>query len=323
MQFLKIQMFDSKIRNFFTEIVHSNIKYREENNVKINDVINLLMQARRDGAIEIENEKAYESAGFATVLESDEIKRSSAKVASRWRNFPCYKLKIYVFLFIAEWDEQDIVAQCLIFFLAGFDTVSTAIYFMAYALSIYPNVQQKLQQEVEALVTKLNGRLPTYEEIQNLSYLDMVLSETLRMFPPVPFLDRRCNQKTTIENSDGTKVELQPGDGIFFPVSSIHHDEKYFPEPEKFIPERFSHENRDNIKPFSYFPFGVGPRNCIGSRFALMETKALFFSILSNFTIEKCNKTEIPLQIKPDVFQNRPKNGVWVALTPKKRKIWN
>lgn len=86
-------MFDSKIKNFFTEIVHSNIKYREENNVKINDVINLLMQARRDGAIEIENEKAYESAGFATVLESDEIKRSSAKVASRWRNFPVTNLR--------------------------------------------------------------------------------------------------------------------------------------------------------------------------------------------------------------------------------------
>lgn len=80
-------MFDSKVRNFFTEIVTSNMKYRDENNVKINDVINLLMQARRDGAIEIENEKAYESAGFATVLESDEIKQSSAKIASRWRNF--------------------------------------------------------------------------------------------------------------------------------------------------------------------------------------------------------------------------------------------
>lgn len=209
----------------------------------------------------------------------------------------------------------------MIFFLAGFDTVSSAMYFMAYALSIYPNVQQKLQREVEGLVAKLDGRLPTYEEIQNLSYLDMVLSETLRMFPPVPFLDRRCNQATTIENSDGTKVELQPGDGILFPVSSIHHDPKYYPKPEEFLPERFSHENRDSIKPFSYLPFGVGPRNCIGSRFALMEAKALFFSILSNFTIEKCNKTEIPLQIKPDVLQNRPKNGVWVALMPKKRKI--
>lgn len=76
-------MFDSKTVNFFNEIVSSNIKYREENNVRINDVINLLMQARRDGAIELENDKAYESAGFATVLESDEIKKSSAKTASQ------------------------------------------------------------------------------------------------------------------------------------------------------------------------------------------------------------------------------------------------
>lgn len=76
-------MFDSKTVNFFNEIVSSNIKYREENNVRINDVINLLMQARRDGAIELENDKAYESAGFATVLESDEIRKSSAKTASQ------------------------------------------------------------------------------------------------------------------------------------------------------------------------------------------------------------------------------------------------
>lgn len=83
MQWLKIQMFDSKTVNFFNDIVSSNIKYREENNVRINDVINLLMQARRNGAIELENDKAYESAGFATVLESDEIRKSSAKTASQ------------------------------------------------------------------------------------------------------------------------------------------------------------------------------------------------------------------------------------------------
>lgn len=232
--------------------------------------------------------------------------------------YPFLNPEIYRFVFVAEWDLEDIVAQCMIFFLAGFDTVSTAIFFMAYCLSTQPEVQAKLHREVEGLVEKLNGRLPTYEEIQSLGYLDMVLTETLRMFPPVSNLDRLCNQTTTIENSDGTKVELRPGDGVFFPVSCIHMDPEHYPEPEKFIPERFSPENRDNIKPFSYLPFGVGPRNCIGSRFALMETKSLFFSLLSKFTIEQCSKTEIPLQLKPEVFQNRPKNGVWVALRPKR-----
>lgn len=79
-------MFDSEAKKFFTNLVSSNIEYRESNNVKINDVINLLMQAKRDGKIEVENDKAYESAGFATAMESDTIKRSSNKVSSEISN---------------------------------------------------------------------------------------------------------------------------------------------------------------------------------------------------------------------------------------------
>lgn len=192
---------------------------------------------------------------------------------------------------------------------------------MAHSIATNPEVQEKLHEEVENLEDTLNGRSPAYEDIQKLTYLDMVLSETLRMYPPVPNLDRHCNQKTIIVDTDGTEVELQPGDGVFFPVSCIHADPNYYPEPEKFIPERFSHENRDNIKPFSYLPFGVGPRNCIGSRFALMEVKALFYSLLTNFTIEKNSKTENPVVVKPDVFQNRPLNGIWLTLKSKSKKM--
>lgn len=79
---MKVQLFSSEVKEFFTEIIKSNVKQREAKNIKINDVINLLMQARRDGAIEVENEKAFESAGFATVMESDDIKQSSVKNSS-------------------------------------------------------------------------------------------------------------------------------------------------------------------------------------------------------------------------------------------------
>lgn len=206
------------------------------------------------------------------------------------------------------------VAQCMLFFLGGFDTTGTSMFFMAHLLAMNPQVQEKLLKEIDGLKKTLNGRSPNYEDIQSLNYLDMVLTETLRMFPPIPIIDRRCNEKTIIEDTDGTKVELQPGDGIYLPISDIQNDPNHFPEPEKFIPERFSIENRDNIKPFSYLPFGVGPRNCIGSRFALMKVKALFFALLSNFTLEACSRTENPIQLKLYAFQNKPKNGVWLKL---------
>lgn len=221
------------------------------------------------------------------------------------------------FLYLVEWNIEDIAAQCVAFFLASFDTTSTSMYFMAHSLAVNVEVQKRLLLEIDDLKERLNGKLPSYEDIQSLTYLDMVLSECLRLHSPVSYLNRRCNEKTIIENSNGTKVELQPGDGVFIPISCIHSDPNFYPEPEKFIPERFSHENRDKIKPFSYLPFGVGPRNCIASRFALMEIKALFVSLLSNFTIETCSKTENPLRIKPAVFTYHPANGVWVSLKPR------
>lgn len=79
---MKVQLFDTKTKKFFIDLVSSNIEYREKNDVKINDVINLLMQARKNGAIEVENDKAYESAGFATVMESEGIKQSFIKISS-------------------------------------------------------------------------------------------------------------------------------------------------------------------------------------------------------------------------------------------------
>lgn len=214
------------------------------------------------------------------------LKRSNRVPLKLQVRFHCLKFTRFDDLSVftpTEWDFDDITAQCMVFFLAGFDTVSTAVYFMAYSLATNPKVQAKVHQEINELVMSLNGRLPAYEDIQKLSYLDMVLSETLRMYPPVPTLDRRCNQMTTIENNDGSKVELQPGDVVFFPVTSIHKDPNYFPEPDKFIPERFSPENRDNIKPFSYLPFGVGPRNCkrnvqILSIFMVIECQTIAIS---------------------------------------------
>ncbi|RZC39785.1 p450 domain containing protein [Asbolus verrucosus] len=95
------------------------------------------------------------------------------------------------------------------------------------------------------------------------------------------------------------------------PTYAIHRDSQYFPDPERFNPERFSEENKGNIRPYTYLPFGSGPRNCIGSRFALLETKVLFFHILSHFEIIPIEKTQIPLQLNRKSFNMTAEGGFW------------
>jgi cytochrome P450 family 9 len=121
-------------------------------------------------------------------------------------------------------------------------------------------------------------------------------------------------------NNDGTKVRLNVGEGILFPAAALHRYAKYWPNPDKFDPERFSDANKDNIVPFTYMPFGLGPRNCIGSRFALMEAKALFYYILLNFGIEKSSKMAYPIKLKASSIAFKGVDGVRVKFVARDHK---
>lgn len=103
---------------------------------------------------------------------------------------------------------------------------------------------------------------------------------------------------------------------LTIPVHCFHHDPEYFPNPDKFDPERFNEENRKNIDPDTYMPFGIGPRNCIGSRFALMEVKAIFYNLLQFFSFEVTEKTKIPFEYEKTIFAMKP-DGYWVGLKPR------
>lgn len=164
-----------------------------------------------------------------------------------------------------KWSDEDIAAQCFLFFTAGFATTSLTLGFCAYEIMANPDVQKKLITEIDETRKMLNGRPIAYEDLQKMKYLDMVISEVLRKWPPQPFNDRVCTKPYRIENQDtGESVEVELGQTIEFPVAGLHYDPEYWPDPDKFDPERFNDENRQKIKPFSYLPFGIGPRNCIG-----------------------------------------------------------
>lgn len=213
-----------------------------------------------------------------------------------------------------EITDQDIATQALIFFFGGFDTVASLMSFMSYELATNPDCQEKLRQEVDETLQNCNGKL-TYEAIVNMKYMDMVTSETLRKWPNAPAVDRVCTKPYTIEPTrpDEKPIHLKENDTVLLPIYALHRDPQYFPDPHRFDPERFSEENKANIVPYTYMPFGSGPRNCIGQRFALIETKIFFFYILANFELIPVERTQIPLKLTKNPFTMTAEKGFWLG----------
>ncbi|XP_035722243.1 cytochrome P450 9e2-like [Vespa mandarinia] len=216
-------------------------------------------------------------------------------------------------------DIQDIVAQAFIFFLAGFDTSSTLMCFMVHELAVHQEIQDRLRQEIDEVLLRTNGEL-TYEELSKMEYMEMIINETLRKYPPAIFLDRLCAKRTVIPPSlpNGKEIIIEANTSIWIPSFGFHHDPKYFPDPEKFDPERFSEENKQNIIPYTYLPFGMGPRRCIGERFALMETKIVIVNILKKFIIKRTSKTIDPVVFDNNSFNLKIKGGFWINLEQRK-----
>ncbi|XP_063916556.1 cytochrome P450 9e2-like [Zophobas morio] len=298
-KFLKVTLFSKKVAEFFTNVVKSNIRSREKHGLVRPDMIHLLLEARKNG-LKHEETELLQDTGFATAAESEFNKNpKNAK---------------------AEITDEDITSQALIFFFAGFDAVSSLMSFMSHELAVNPDVQTRLIEEVDATLEACEGKL-TYEALLGMKYLDMVVSETLRKWPNSSAVDRVCTKPYTIEAKypDERPIHLEKNDVVWLPIFGIHRDPQYYPEPDRFDPERFNDENKVNIKPYTYLPFGSGPRNCIGSRFALLETKTLFFYTLTHFEFVPVEKTQIPLVLSSKGINFVAENGFWLGLKRRSR----
>ncbi|KAH0820809.1 hypothetical protein GEV33_001982 [Tenebrio molitor] len=141
---------------------------------------------------------------------------------------------------------------------AGSDTIAITLSLTFYELALNKVVQDRLRTELREAVHEKGP--PTCDMLENVKYLDMVVSEILRKYPLAPILNRRAETDYLFEETGFT---LDKGVSILVPVSGLHYDPDFFPDPYKYDPERFSEENRSKIKPYTYLPFGDGPRNCI------------------------------------------------------------
>lgn len=215
---------------------------------------------------------------------------------------------------------EDIMGQAFIFFLAGFESAASLMCFVAQELATHPDVQNKLYQEIKKQLEEDRGQI-TYDSLMKMKYLDMVVKETLRLFPPAPFTNRQCVKEydlpSPMDGYPGCRIEK--GTLIMVSIFGLHHDPKYFPEPEKFDPERFSEQNKGNIDQYTYMPFGYGPRQCIGNRFVLMETKIVIVNILRKFVIKISGKSPYPVVFSPRRFTTFAKGGFWLSFEERKK----
>lgn len=200
----------------------------------------------------------------------------------------------------------------LIFQFEGHDTTTSAISFCVYNIAKYPKVQQKIYDEIiEEIDT---DQKLTIRELSKLNYLELVIKESLRLYPSVPFFARKLvDGDFTVDNHVFPKncsINISP--------YLMGRDEKVFENPLEFIPERFSVETTtEKMNPYAYVPFSAGPRNCIGQKFAMNEIKSIICKLVRNFEFTLPPSSE-PLQVYSDLIL-KSANGVKVI--PKLRKF--
>lgn len=191
--------------------------------------------------------------------------------------------------------------------IAGYETTSTALSYATYVLATHPEEQQKLQEHIDAhFDPDTEYTMPSYEIVSEMDYLDMFIRETLRMFPIAPSAITRQSTESFSIKDIGV---LPSGTLITVDMYNLHYNPNLWDplDPHEFHPERFATKRH----PMAWIPFGAGPRNCVGMRFALLEMKMLLVRLLKTYTLVDCGeKTRKPFQKLGEVGVITPKEAI-------------
>jgi len=203
--------------------------------------------------------------------------------------------------------DDDIREEVDTFMFEGHDTTACNMTFTLFLMASHQAAQKQCQQELDSIFEG-SDRDATSEDLANMKYLESCLKESLRMYQSVPMMSRITGEDVEIDG------HLIPANTNIVMVSyALHRDEKSFPNPDQFDPDRFSLANNQQRHPYAYVPFSAGPRNCIGQKFAMMEEKILLSTVLRKFNLQtKMKIADIPLVAEVVL---KPKNGINLIVT--------
>ncbi|KAJ8913654.1 hypothetical protein NQ315_007371 [Exocentrus adspersus] len=203
---------------------------------------------------------------------------------------------------------DEIIGQSFLFFAAGFETSSTTMTFALFELSTKQEIQDKVREEIRSVLARHDGKI-SYDSMNELVYMKQVIDETLRKYPALPLLNREAVEDYKVPGED---TIIEKGTSVFIPVMGLHYDKDFFENPQVFDPDRFSAENKKTRHQYCYLPFGEGPRNCIGERFGVLQTKVGLTSLLRNHRITLNAKTKVPLKLDPTSIITTAVGGIWL-----------
>ncbi|XP_059057155.1 cytochrome P450 6a2-like [Achroia grisella] len=227
------------------------------------------------------------------------------------RRTTCVRRKDFLQLMLNEQHSQNafpmtdalITSNSFIFMLAGLESTATTLSFCLYELAKANDIQNRIKQEISECLDRHNGL--NYEAVCSMRLTTQVVLETLRLHPPTPLTTRLCTNPCTLS---GTDLKIKAKDPVLIPLHCIQRDSKYFPNPDKFDPERF----KDDLNPPGFIAFGDGPRSCPGVRFAQLVAVAGLASILTNYVVEPCARTTPRIHYDPRSVMLKNKGGIWL-----------
>ena len=209
-------------------------------------------------------------------------------------------------------DDKQLRDEALTLFLAGYETTANLLAWTWWLLATHPEVEKKLHQELHAI---LAGRSPTIDDLPRLRYAEHILTESLRLYPPAWGMARLA-----VEDHEIAGYPVPAGTGVAIAQWVVQRDPRWYDAPDEFRPERWEGDLQKRLPRFAYFPFGGGPRQCIGNLFALMEATLVLTTVAQRFRLMMRPDSKIvPLAS----ITLRPKNGVPIRLESRRGRAEN
>jgi cytochrome P450 len=199
--------------------------------------------------------------------------------------------------------DRQVRDEAMTLFLAGHETTANLLTWTWYLLSQAPEAEQRLHAELDAV---LGGRLPSVDDLPALRFMDRVIDESLRLYPPVWLFGRRA-----LEDTELGGYPIPRGTVVSVSQWVTHHDQRWFPEPWRFDPDRWDPGETARRPPYSFFPFGGGTRICIGEGFARMEAKLVLATIASRWRLRLAPGHQVGLRPRITL---RPRGGMRVVV---------